>query len=214
MFYSLNGRWFTCNLARTMSNGFVIMVVVKPPTAPLTHCIIRCDVFAGSTAIRLSAKSRQDFNLLAIQQLIEYSRTVRASHGHTLIQMIECPPKCRVRYVCHQTGHVSAIVALDAVPSEYLPGNVRRNLQSTTISAVINAQRIHVGARVLTIAHAQHHRMLRDYIEWHDNRLANHRCTAATDQSFRPIAGSVLCKQMPDALVSTDIEDTGEDLRR
>lgn len=37
-----------------MSNGFVIIVVVKPPRLPAMHWISRCDTLDGSTVISLS----------------------------------------------------------------------------------------------------------------------------------------------------------------
>lgn len=46
----------TCNRALTISKGFVIIVVVKPPRPPATLCINRCDAVGGRIAISLSGK--------------------------------------------------------------------------------------------------------------------------------------------------------------
>uniref|UniRef100_A0A8W7PQ87 Uncharacterized protein n=1 Tax=Anopheles coluzzii TaxID=1518534 RepID=A0A8W7PQ87_ANOCL len=38
----------TCNRARTISSGFVMIVVVNPPKLPATHCTNRCDTHGGT----------------------------------------------------------------------------------------------------------------------------------------------------------------------
>lgn len=42
-----------------MSNGFVMIVVVKPPKAPAAHWISKCDAFDGKMFIKLSATKKQ-----------------------------------------------------------------------------------------------------------------------------------------------------------
>lgn len=56
-----SSRW-TCNLARIMSSGFVIIVVVNPPDAPATHCINKCDVFEGKTFMSSSVEREKKIN--------------------------------------------------------------------------------------------------------------------------------------------------------
>lgn len=50
----------TCNLARIMSSGLVIIVVVNPPVAPATHWMNKCDVFAGNILISSSKQKIND----------------------------------------------------------------------------------------------------------------------------------------------------------
>lgn len=56
--------FYTCSRARTMSKGFVIIVVVKPPSAPAVHWINKWDAFEGKMLIKLSEKETLNVQLI------------------------------------------------------------------------------------------------------------------------------------------------------
>lgn len=122
--------------------------------------------------------------------------------------MIKRPPHGRIRYVRNQTGRVAPIVALDAVTSQNLLGNVQRHIEPRP-SLLLDAQRIDRATRSLG-AHAQHHGVLRNHVEWHNDRLAHQRGTATGDQRFHLWTSAVLRQQMAHTFVRADIEDARE----
>lgn len=101
----------TWRRARMMSSGFVIIVVVKPPTLPAIHCISKCDTSAGSTLINSSGRTKK---------LMQLTESVKCTRMQTLIKVIKSPPERRVGNVSQETRRVAAIITVQSVASEYL----------------------------------------------------------------------------------------------
>lgn len=123
--------------------------------------------------------------------------------------MVKTPPHGRVRNIRHQTGQVTAIEANESVAPVNLLCNVHSQPEFALVRMSPDAQRIQAVR-----AHSQHHHMLRDHVERHDERLSHQRGTATGQERFNRLSSPVLCAQVSHALVRVNVTRAGEDLHR
>lgn len=64
----------TCSLALTISSGFVMIVVVKPPSVPAMACMHKCENHPGSSFISSSEKKNKGRNGKTMLTMQEKSR--------------------------------------------------------------------------------------------------------------------------------------------
>lgn len=62
--------------------------------------------------------------------------------------------------------------------------------------------------------HAQHHNVLRNHIEWHNDRLSHQTRGTACKNRFRLVSAASMREEVPHALVGADVEHAGDDLKR
>jgi hypothetical protein len=98
----------TCNLARIMSRGFVINVVVNPPRVPAVHCMNKCDTHVGSNACKWSEK----YNVQKINYRFTVYMTFYWNTNHNIWELtLTCFSKI-ISYTVHNGAILSRLYIL------------------------------------------------------------------------------------------------------
>uniref|UniRef100_A0A182QWH9 Uncharacterized protein n=1 Tax=Anopheles farauti TaxID=69004 RepID=A0A182QWH9_9DIPT len=133
-------------------------------------------------------------------RLVALACTLKVTPPSPLGWVIKRPPHGRVGHVRHQTRGVTPIKPAHTVPAKDFPRNIARYAQPAATLVEVDTERIDRTVLATVRPHTEHHRVLRNHVERHDDGLTDERGTTAGYKRFDPLVRTVLSEQMPDAL--------------